>query len=79
MTVAQLRAAAATEQPHDLVDLLFRRVGLGWGETMAREGADTAARAVADILGWDEARIGREVADYRDYLARMHLLDAGPG
>lgn len=79
VTVAQLRAAAAAEQPHDLVDLLFRRVGLGWGETMAREGADTAARAVADILGWDDARIAREVAGYRDYLARMHLLDAGPG
>ena len=64
---------------HDLVDLLFRRVGLGWGETMAREGAHIAARSVADILGWDEERIAREVAGYREYLARMHLLDADPG
>ena len=45
---------------------------------MAREGADTAARAVADVLGWDEARIAREVAGYREYLARMHLLDSDP-
>ena len=74
VTVAQLQHAARTEQPHDLVDLLFRRVGLGWSETMARDGATTAAHAVADILGWDEARIAREVAAYGDYLERMHLL-----
>ncbi|BBK43332.1 FAD-dependent oxidoreductase [Allostella vacuolata] len=79
VTIAQLRHAAMTEQPNDLVDLLFRRVGLGWGETMARDGAGPAARAVADILGWDEDRIAREVAGYRDYLERMHLLDTGSG
>lgn len=38
ISIAQLRHAARTEQPHDLVDLLFRRVGLGWGDSMAREG-----------------------------------------
>ena len=35
-------------------------------------------RADMQALGWDEARIGREVAGYREYLARMHLLDTGP-
>jgi glycerol-3-phosphate dehydrogenase len=41
---------------------------------MAADAAPSAARAVADILGWDEARIAGEVAAYRDHLAREHAF-----
>ena len=39
---------------------------------MAREGARVAADSVADILGWDEARIDKEVNDYLTVIAHRH-------
>ena len=76
--LAHLRQAADREHPVTLADLLFRRVGAGWTETMAREGAHKAAETVADILGWDEARIEKEVADYALVLERLHQVGTGP-
>ncbi len=70
--LSDLRHAAEREQPQTLVDLLFRRTGVGWTETQAREGARVAAETVADILGWDGARIEREVEAYQAYLGRTH-------
>jgi glycerol-3-phosphate dehydrogenase len=76
--LAHLRQAAEREHPANLADLLFRRVGAGWTETMAREGAHKAAETVADILGWDDARIGKEVAAYARVLERLHRVGTGP-
>lgn len=70
--LSDLRHAAQHEQPQNLVDLMFRRVGAGWTETQGREGARKAAETVADILGWDEARIQKEADGYVAYLARSH-------
>ncbi|MFO0996624.1 MAG: FAD-dependent oxidoreductase [Alphaproteobacteria bacterium] len=70
--LADLRHAAMHEEPETLVDLLFRRTGLGWTETQAREGAQLAAETVADILGWDRGRIDKEVEAYQAYLAHAH-------
>lgn len=82
VTLAELRHVALTEDPVTLADLLFRRVGVGWTGTMAREGALKAAETVADILGWDAATVEREVAAYLDHIAgqfgarRAHPLPA---
>lgn len=76
--LAHLRQAAEKEHPVTLADLLFRRVGAGWTETMAREGAQKAAETVADLLGWDEARIGKEVEAYAHVLERLHRVGTGP-
>jgi glycerol-3-phosphate dehydrogenase len=65
----RLRHAAAHEHVETLVDLLFRRVPVGWGPEMGLADARQAAETVADILGWDEARIGREVEAYRRFCA----------
>jgi glycerol-3-phosphate dehydrogenase len=70
--LADLRYAATHEHATNLVDLLFRRTGVGWNGGMAAGGAETAARTVADLLGWDEARIAAEVAGYRAHLATQH-------
>jgi glycerol-3-phosphate dehydrogenase len=70
--ISDLRHAAAYEHVSNLSDLLFRRVGAGWTSTMSVSAADKAAKSVADILGWDEARIASEVAAYRLYLAQNH-------
>ena len=71
-TLADLKRCAREEHPTNLVDLLFRRVGVGWTETMGAKAAQTAAEAVADIMGWDGERTAAEVAGYRDYVARRH-------
>jgi glycerol-3-phosphate dehydrogenase len=70
--MADLRYAAQHEHVTSLVDLLFRRVHAGWTAGMAAVEAESAARAVADILGWDEAEMENQVREYRSYLARQH-------
>ncbi len=72
ITLADLDHAAKHEQAETLVDLLCRRTGIGWTETMGREGARKAAETVADILGWDEARIDAEVAAFHVHLDHAH-------
>ncbi len=72
ITLADLRHAAEHEQTATLVDLLCRRTGVGWTETMAREGAQKAAETVADIMCWDEARIEAEVAAFHAHLDHFH-------
>ena len=70
--MAHLAYAAAHEWPTNLVDLLFRRTGNGWTASMGAAAAEDAAREIAPVLGWDEARIKAEAQGYRDYLKRMH-------
>ena len=70
--IADLRYAAEHEQVTSLVDLLARRAGVVWTEHQGREAARTAADAVANLLGWDEARVEREVEGYRAYLVHTH-------
>lgn len=70
--LSDLRHAVLHEQATDLIDILIRRTGAGHTATMAFDAADRAARAVADILGWDEAQIEAEVARYRRYLEQTH-------
>jgi len=74
--LADLRHAAEHEHVTNLVDLLFRRTGVGWTTSMAAGAAERSATAVADILGWDQPRVGAEVQAYRAYLAKQHLLSA---
>ena len=70
--IADLRHAAEHEQPVNLVDLLFRRVGAGWTESMAREGARTAAEAVADILDWSPRQVDAQVEQYLNHINERH-------
>ena len=72
--LADVAYAAKHEQPVTLVDLLFRRLGVGWTQSMGLEAAEAAARAAAAELGWDEARLAAEVTAYKDHLRREHHL-----
>ena len=60
---------AEREHVHTLLDLMFRRVNLGWQVDLGLPHAEAVAREVAGILGWDDARIGEEVAAYRAFVA----------
>jgi glycerol-3-phosphate dehydrogenase len=73
--ISDLRYAAEHEHVVSLVDLLFRRVGVGWTKSMGCDAAKRAAEAVADVLGWDKERVEAEVQAYRQYLLRFHLLE----
>ncbi|SEG74718.1 FAD-dependent oxidoreductase [Bosea lathyri] len=64
----RLRHAAANEHVETLIDLLFRRVPVGWTPGMGLADARQAAETVADLLGWDEARIASEVEAYRRFV-----------
>ena len=66
--VTSLRAAAQREHVHCLLDLMFRRVNMGWQPDMGLPHAEATARAVADILDWDEVRIATEVNAYRAFV-----------
>jgi glycerol-3-phosphate dehydrogenase len=74
-TIADLRYSAAHEHPQHLVDLLFRRTGIGWRTNLPRDAVERAAKAVADELGWDEERQAAEVEAYRMHVRRYHLQE----
>ena len=73
LPAAQLRHGVQHEHARTLADLMFRRVGLGWNATMGADQAEAAAAAVADLWGWDGARVRAEAAAYREYLAQTFL------
>ncbi len=68
LSAERLHHAARHEHAETLVDLLFRRVPVGWQPDMGLDEARRAAGIVAGVLGWDAARIGREVAAYRQFV-----------
>lgn len=68
VSVTSLRAAAAGEHVRCLLDLMFRRVNMGWQADMGLPHTEAVAQSVADILGWDEGRITEEVAAYRRFV-----------
>lgn len=67
--LAHLQEAARREQPQTLVDLLFRRVPVGWTAHMGLAVAHRAAETVAPILGWSVERQADEVARYTAFVA----------
>ena len=73
VTMATLRKMAETEQPRHLVDLLYRRSGLGWAGPIPPDAVSRAAEAVAGPLGWDAARTEREIAAFNAYQKEQHL------
>ena len=68
ISVGNLRHAAQHEHVKTLTDLLFRRVGLGWTPAMGLDVARKAAFSVADILGWSNDEIDRQVESYERFV-----------
>jgi glycerol-3-phosphate dehydrogenase len=75
--------AAGHEQARSLPDALLRRTRLGLLDARrlaapGSEGAHLAARAMGGELGWDEARVARELRDWLDVAGLEGLVPAGP-
>jgi glycerol-3-phosphate dehydrogenase len=78
---AEVTFAARHEQARSLSDVLLRRtrVGLLDARRLAAddsEGTRLAARAMADELGWDESRLDRELAAWRECAKAEGLVPA---
>ena len=76
VTLDDLVHSAKNEQAQGLVDLLFRRLALGWFVSVPPESVARAADAVAGPLGWSEDRKEAEIRAYHDYVPRYHLDDS---
>jgi glycerol-3-phosphate dehydrogenase len=68
---AEAAFAVDHEQAHTVSDVLLRRTRLGLLDArgLCEEGAGgpaRVARAMAGLLGWDDARVERELADWRE-------------
>ncbi|HYN90417.1 MAG TPA: glycerol-3-phosphate dehydrogenase/oxidase [Thermoleophilaceae bacterium] len=75
---AEAAYAAGHEQAHTVADVLLRRTRLGLLDARrlcepGAEGPPMVARAMAGQLGWDEARVERELEAWRE-LARAEGL-----
>ena len=75
--------AAGHEQARSLSDALLRRTRLGLLDARrlaapGSEGALLAARAMGGELGWDEARVERELRDWVEVAGLERLVPAGP-
>ena len=73
--LSDLQHAARHEHATSLIDVLFRRVGAGWTATMGADAAERAAKAVAEVMGWDANRVAQEIRDYRAHLERTYGYD----
>ena len=81
--LAEAAYAAGHEQARSVSDVLLRRTRLGLldARTLTAPGAEApvlVARAMADELGWDDARVEREVDDWHS-VARAEGLVPGAG
>jgi glycerol-3-phosphate dehydrogenase len=79
---AEAGFAARHEQARSLSDVLLRRTRLGLLDARSlaaddTEGARLAANAMARELGWDEPRLEREIADWRDCAGAEGLVPGG--
>ncbi|MCC7282669.1 MAG: FAD-dependent oxidoreductase [Acetobacteraceae bacterium] len=70
--VADIAHATRSEQAVSLVDVLYRRTGLGWNTAIPVESIRAAAQAMAGVLGWDQARTEAEIAAFDTYVTTYH-------
>lgn len=68
---AELAHAIRAEGASTLVDLLHRRAMVGLEPALGTDVDRDVAAFVAPMLGWDAARVEREVADHRTYVQRL--------
>jgi glycerol-3-phosphate dehydrogenase len=68
---AEVVCAVREELAEDLTDILLRRTMAGLGCDAGFGAIDAAAGVAILHLGWDNARAGAEIANYRDYIERV--------
>ena len=75
---AELVYAVTHEGARHLEDVLMRRTRIAMETSDGGVGcAPAAARLLAPLLGWDDATVAAEVADYRSQVALVHRAASG--
>jgi glycerol-3-phosphate dehydrogenase len=69
---AQVRFAVEEELARTLADVCLRRTMAGLAPCLGRDAAPAIARLMAPLLGWDDARVAAELADY-EAIVRQRL------
>ena len=64
--------AVTQEHAKTLIDVMFRRLGLGWNEDMGLGMLRPIATSVGDSFGWDETTLELEIARYKRYISKEH-------
>ena len=82
--LAEAAFAVTHEQATTLADVLLRRTRLGILDAprLVADGsaeARAAAEAMGRVLGWDGARVARELDDWREVARAEGLLGEAPG
>lgn len=72
--LAQVRYAVAEEMALSVSDVMLRRMGMGLRPGNGLAAARRVAEVMADVLGWDEARVTAEVERYQ---ADLYLMRGG--
>ncbi len=68
-TRGEIQFAVEHEMARTLGDILLRRTGLAFDPDYKRSWGDLTAKTCAPVLGWDAARMEREVSDYEAELS----------
>ncbi len=74
LTVGEVRWAAEEENACKLADIMCRRTMIGLENHLGKPMAHRVAAVAAESLGWDNARVDKELADYDHYLTRFMPL-----
>lgn len=69
--LAQVAYAAREEMAVTLGDALLRRTGVGFGPQQGLDGLEDAARVMAEVHGWDPARVQAEIDAYKREIEPM--------
>ncbi|MBI1386775.1 MAG: FAD-dependent oxidoreductase [Rhizobiales bacterium] len=69
-----IRRGVREEYACTLTDVMVRRTGAAWSQTMGREGALVAAQVMGEELGWSDGRIANEAEEYIRFLEHQFRL-----
>jgi glycerol-3-phosphate dehydrogenase len=72
--LAEVQFSVREEHATTLQDFMLRRSGIGYSACMGIDGLDKAAREMASILGWSQARTEREKQEYIAYIGASTLI-----
>jgi glycerol-3-phosphate dehydrogenase len=76
---AELIFAVDVDLARSLTDVFARRVLLAFEPGHAVESVDQAAAILAAHLGWDDAAVTAQIAEYQQWLDKLKVPDpAGP-
>jgi len=66
-----LKRIIEEEQTSSLIDLFFRRSDMGWDPDRGGAKLASAARIMAETLGWDDAQQQQQIDSYHSYIEEV--------